>query len=66
MTVGEVEEAEPCPSGAAEGGWDAENPSGSEARCGGARAAVAIVGTDSSVAAGSGVSARAEGNRPGC
>lgn len=65
MTVGEVEEA-PCPSGAAVGGWDAENPSGSEARCGGARAAVASAGTDSSVAAGTGVLARAEGNRPGC
>lgn len=66
MTVGEVEEAEPSPSGAAEGGWDAEKPFGSEARCGVVRAVVASVGTDSSGAAGTGVLGRAEGNKPGC
>lgn len=66
MTVGKVEEAVPCPSGAAEGGWDVENPSGSEARYGGVRAAVVTVGTDLSVVAATGVLARAEGNRPGC
>lgn len=66
MAVGEVEEVEPCLSDAAEGGWDAENPSGSEARCDGARAVVAGVGTDSSEVAGTGVAGRAEGNTPGC
>lgn len=39
---------------------------GSEARCGGARAVVAGVGTDLSEVAGTGVVGRAEGNKPGC
>lgn len=42
------------------------NPFGSEARCGGARAVVASVGTDLSEVAGTGVVERAEGNKPGC
>lgn len=57
---------EPCLSDAAEGGWDAVNPFGSEARCGGARAVVAGAGTDLSEVAGTGVVGRAEGNKPGC
>lgn len=57
---------EPCLSDAAEGGWDAVNLFGSEAKCGGARAVVAGVGMDLSEVAGTGVVERAEGNKPGC
>lgn len=54
-------EGPPYPGGAGSGGRGAGNPFASAGRCDAGRAGAACVGTGSSVAAGTGVSAKAEG-----